>query len=790
MSKGSSGDESADQVWIDEAAPASGGRQELARSEIRQGIRVHEDGATVGDHSEIETGVVGQSVRSEERLRGVGKTEARPAVGGDGRGRPVIDRSCRPLTANPDPGERQNPNSRRFVSDDADRVLRAIEVLLDHHLPPRRVVAQCGRIRHDTDVSMGGTLSWLHHQRPAMPNSGIECELRRCADPDGRGDQRRGRFVLACHLRLAARSDEREPGPLESGCDLRLIEVLARGLSQPVAEVQHQGVGVGSSERVDVGRVQDGGIGHFVTAVAQCIGHEMSDMGSYRLAEHGCFDRDVGDRDSARLCRGFRPWRRGHRTDCTGSRRVRADVRRRAAAARGQEISLCWMQGTPVRERVETSLAYGQPDDSEGITMSMSNPGNEAAAMYGEAPVGESGYGEAPYGEVGESGYGEVGESDYGEAPYGEVGESDYGEAPYGEVGESDYGEAPYGEVGEAAYGEVGESDYGEAPYGEVGESDYGEAPYGEVGESGYGEVGESDYGEAPYGEVGESDYGEAGFPEHGHEEIDDWSDDFDELQPTLHAHGDQAITDASVNVSAAGAGSAAAGGTQTGVATGASAVAAGNDLVDSNVATGEGAVAFDGSNLGVINTGMNSGVLVDGDASGAVVGSDNTVNNLSGDGNTIGNGNVRSAIDVSGDTVIGDGNQTLQGVEDATIGFGSGDVVNLEGADIGGSGATQISFGSGSNAIQDNDTTTDNSVNGSFNDSSTTITEVVDNSVNDSGNVDERFSAEIEVDVEDSFNLDQSIDDSFDTEDSGNVDIEQTVDADDSVVHDVEIED
>ncbi len=256
--------------------------------------------------------------------------------------------------------------------------------------------------------------------------------------------------------------------------------------------------------------------------------------------------------------------------------------------------------------------------------------------------------------------------------------------------------------------------------------------------------------------------------------------------------HGDLEITDESTNVTAQGDNSAAAGDDQTGVATGDAAVAAGDDIEDSNIATGEGAVAFDGANNGVVNTGTNSGIIADGDANGAVVGDGNTVNNIDGNHNTIGDGNVDSDIDVDGDAVIGDGNQTIQGSDDVTAGFGSGDVVNLEDAEIGGGGEgdTQLAFGGGSNAIQDNDTTTDNSINDSFNDESVEETIVTDNSTNDSFNTDTDVEVEVDTTVEDSFNQDNSIEDSFDTEDSFNEDFEQDIDADDSHLHDIEIED
>ncbi len=256
--------------------------------------------------------------------------------------------------------------------------------------------------------------------------------------------------------------------------------------------------------------------------------------------------------------------------------------------------------------------------------------------------------------------------------------------------------------------------------------------------------------------------------------------------------HGDLEVTDESTNVAAQGANSAAAGDDQTGVATGDAAVAAGDDISHSNIATGDRAVAFDGDNEGVINTGQNSGIMADGSADGAVVGDGNTVNNIDGRDNTIGDGNVDSDIDVDGDAVIGNNNQTVQNSDDVNAGFGSGDVVDLEDADIGGggSGDTQLAFGGGSNAIQDNDTDIDNSINDSFNDQSEEFTSVVDESTNDSFNVEDSGNTDVEVTVEDSFDHEVDIDDSFDTEDSFNEDFEQEITAEDSHVEDIEIDD
>ena len=227
--------------------------------------------------------------------------------------------------------------------------------------------------------------------------------------------------------------------------------------------------------------------------------------------------------------------------------------------------------------------------------------------------------------------------------------------------------------------------------------------------------------------------------------------------------------------------------------ANGDGAVAAGDDIVDSNLATGDGAVAFDGENSGVINTGTNTGIIADGDVDDAIIGDGNTQvgsaeNVVSGDGNTInqvdGDGNVvqsgdgnentqvdtgggdATVIDAEGDVtntdidassgaevnaVVGDGNATVQGDENAA-GFGSGDTANFgSGNDF---GDAQIGFGGSTNqdndVDQDNDTTIDQSTNLDIDQ------DIEDNSVNDSFNAD----VDVETTIEDSF--DQETTDSF----------------------------
>jgi len=131
---------------------------------------------------------------------------------------------------------------------------------------------------------------------------------------------------------------------------------------------------------------------------------------------------------------------------------------------------------------------------------------------------------------------------------------------------------------------------------------------------------------------------------------------------------------------------------------------------IDSNVASGDGAVAAD-----------------DIDDSNIVTGDDNVV----GDGNVFGDGNV-----------TGDDNQVVSG-DDNTTSFGQGDANSL---DVGG----DLTVGDGSSFATGGDattTTTDNSIEDSFNTKTDTrfedsLNTEVDSSINDSGNTetDTRF--------------------------------------------------
>ena len=243
--------------------------------------------------------------------------------------------------------------------------------------------------------------------------------------------------------------------------------------------------------------------------------------------------------------------------------------------------------------------------------------------------------------------------------------------------------------------------------------------------------------------------------------------------------------------------------------ANGDGAVAAGDDIVDSNIASGEGAVAFDGSNSGVVNTGENSGVIADGDVDDTIIGDGNTQvgsaeNVVSGDGNTInqvdgddnvvqsGDGNentqidgddatvidsgggevTNTDIDASGNAevnaVVGDGNATVQGDENAA-GFGSGDTANF-GSDNDFDDA-QIGFGGSTN--QDNDVDIDTDI-----DTDTDIdVDVEDNSVTDSGNIDQNIEDSFDTETTDSFNEAENFDAELGDSDT---DVETDVELDD----------
>lgn len=137
--------------------------------------------------------------------------------------------------------------------------------------------------------------------------------------------------------------------------------------------------------------------------------------------------------------------------------------------------------------------------------------------------------------------------------------------------------------------------------------------------------------------------------------------------------------------------------------------------------ATGDGAVAAGDDVNGNVNTGTNTGVIGD-DA--------DIDDSIFGDGNTQINDN-------EGNVAVGDGNvQANDGSQAA------GDDLTDNDIDISNSDLDAVNFGDGGTAVQDNDTT---------------IVTEIDNSVNDS------------FDVEDSFNTDNSVNDSFDVEDSLN---------------------
>ena len=166
-------------------------------------------------------------------------------------------------------------------------------------------------------------------------------------------------------------------------------------------------------------------------------------------------------------------------------------------------------------------------------------------------------------------------------------------------------------------------------------------------------------------------------------------------------------------------------------VASGDGAVAAGGDIEDSNIVTGDGNQVGEG--------------------------------NVQGDGNILGNDNDGNLTGSGDGNVVGDDNQAVTGSGNTT-GFGSGDVSSTTvGGDLTvGDGSA---FASGGNASVDN---SDNSVNTEVDvDIEDSFQDNTNNSVNDSGNT--------EVDVEDSFqdNSDNS------TNDSGNTD----VDVDDVIV-------
>jgi hypothetical protein len=163
---------------------------------------------------------------------------------------------------------------------------------------------------------------------------------------------------------------------------------------------------------------------------------------------------------------------------------------------------------------------------------------------------------------------------------------------------------------------------------------------------------------------------------------------------------------------------------------------------IDSTVASGDGAVAA-GDDI-----------------------EDSTI--VTGDGNQVGDGNV------AGDgNVVGEGNQAVTG-NDNTTSFGEGDATSTE---VGG----DVTVGAGGGFASGGDATvtnTDSSTNDSYNDFSDNSTtgsynDVSDNSVNDSGNVD------VDVDVDDSGNDNSTntAEDSFNDNSDNSTFIDNTVD-------------
>jgi hypothetical protein len=144
-------------------------------------------------------------------------------------------------------------------------------------------------------------------------------------------------------------------------------------------------------------------------------------------------------------------------------------------------------------------------------------------------------------------------------------------------------------------------------------------------------------------------------------------------------------------------------------VASGDGAVAAGDDIEDSTIATGDGNTIGDG--------------------------------NVTGDDNTVGDGNTDVNVDGGGSAIVGDGNQAVVG-NGNTSSFGDGDATSAEidgdvNVDDGSSFAIGGSSSVDSSDHSDDDTYTDNSDNSvedSFN-STSSFEDNSDNSTNDSFN-------------------------------------------------------
>jgi hypothetical protein len=181
-------------------------------------------------------------------------------------------------------------------------------------------------------------------------------------------------------------------------------------------------------------------------------------------------------------------------------------------------------------------------------------------------------------------------------------------------------------------------------------------------------------------------------------------------------------------------------------VASGDGAVAAGDDIEDSTITTGDGNTVGDG--------------------------------NVTGDNNTVGDGNTDVNVDGGGSAIVGDGNQAVQG-DGNTSSFGSGDANSAEfNGDVSlGDGAA---LGLGGSVSVDN---SDSSTNDSFNDNS-------DNSNEDSFNDTASYTDNSDNSTEDSFNDSSSHseseyssdDDSYSSEISHSEDSHDSSDVDYSV--------
>jgi hypothetical protein len=144
-------------------------------------------------------------------------------------------------------------------------------------------------------------------------------------------------------------------------------------------------------------------------------------------------------------------------------------------------------------------------------------------------------------------------------------------------------------------------------------------------------------------------------------------------------------------------------------VASGDGAVAAGDDIEDSTIATGDGNTIGDG--------------------------------NVTGDDNTVGDGNTDVNVDGGGSAIVGDGNQAVVG-DGNTSSFGDGDATSAEiDGDVNVDDGSSFAIGGNSSVDSsdhsDDDTYTDNSDNSvedSFN-STSSFEDNSDNSTNDSFN-------------------------------------------------------